>query len=271
MKTVRLLADIGGTNARFALAGEGGSLTPDIFPVAQYGQFGAALDAFLDARHVSLDAIDSCAIAAAGPVDDGVVRLTNAPWTIDTAQLSDRLDCPVGVLNDLEAVACALPVLLDTDLDVLHAGGDATVAPMIAVNVGTGFGAAVAIPTPDGWHPLATEPGHMRLPDGAGTVEDILSGPGLARLRGADAQWRTRFSHLLGRVTRDLVLATGSWGGVRFCGGVMGAWGEMIDRQVFDDAFFIDGPMAEHLAEVSLARIIHPTPALLGLLNARID
>jgi len=143
---------------------------------------------------------------------------------------------------------------------------------MIAVNVGTGFGAAVAIPAQGSWHPLATEPGHVRLYGDPGTVEDVLSGPGLARLRKADPDgWRARFSTSLGGITRDLVLATGAWGGVRFCGGVMGAWDEMVDARLFAEAFDIDGPMAARLAQVPLARIVHPYPALVGLLNARID
>lgn len=272
MNKPRLLADIGGTNARFALAADESALVPDILPVARFPRFDDALEAFLDAHGIDVDTIGSCAIAAAGPVADGVVRLTNAPWVIDTRALSRRLACPIGILNDLEAVACALPALTERHLDILHPGPRTLKAPMIAVNVGTGFGAAVAVPTPDGWHRLATEPGHMRLPDGPGTVEDVLSGPGLARLRRSDPDWRARFSHLLGRVTRDLVLATGAWGGVRFCGGVMvTAWDEVIDRAAFDAAYVTEGPMAGRLAGVSLARIIHPTPALLGLFNARID
>lgn len=271
MTARRLLADIGGTNARFALADGTAAPVPDIVPVARFTRFEEALEAFLRKHAVAPDDIGACAVAAAGPVSGGVVHLTNAPWTIDTHALATRLDCPIRVLNDLEAVACALPVLGDDDLAILRPGAVPAPAPMIAVNVGTGFGGAVAIPARDGWHPLATEPGHMRLPDGPGTVEDVLSGPGLARLRKADPDWRGRFSTLLGRVTRDLVLATGAWGGVRFCGGVMGSWDETIDARLFFDAFDIDGPMAARLAQVPLARIVHPYPALVGLLNARID
>jgi len=272
MSTRRLLADIGGTNARFALADSASALAPDIMPVAQFDRFEDALEAFLAGHDVALDDIGSCAVAAAGPVSRGIVNLTNAPWTIDTSALAERLECPIRVLNDLEAVACALPVLSDADLAVLRAGTPPSPMPMIAVNVGTGFGAAVAIPTRGEWNPLPTEPGHMSLHDGPGTVEDVLSGPGLARLRKADPDgWRARFSTLLGRTTRDLVLATGTWGGVRFCGGVLDAWDEMIDERLFADAFDIDGPMAGRLAQVPLARIVHPYPALVGLLNARID
>ena len=270
MSKPRLLADIGGTNARFALARDADSLTPEILPVRRFGRFEEALESFLEVRGIDIAEVGSCAVAAAGPVVRGVVRLTNAPWTIDTRALSARLDCPVGVLNDLEAVACALPVLGDGDLAVLRAGSPPERAPMIALNVGTGFGAAVALHSAGAWHPLATEPGHMRLPEGPGTVEDLLSGPGLARLKESDPDFRARFSRALGGITRDLVLATGAWGGVRFCGGVTGSWDELIDERLFRAAYDVAGPMAERLADVPLARIVHPYPALLGLLHARI-
>ncbi len=269
--SLRLLADIGGTNARFALAANDGLPVPTILPVAEFARFDDALEAFLADRGAIRADIGSCAIAAAGPVAGGAVRLTNVPWTIDPAEVGARLDCPVAVLNDLEAVACALPFLTDGDLAPLRAGQSGAIAPMIAVNVGTGFGAAVAVPASGGWVPLATEPGHMRLPDAPGTIEDVLSGPGLARLKGDTGDARIAFSQLLGRVTRDLVLATGAWGGVSFCGGVMGAWDTVIDRPTFDAAFDMPGPMADRLAMVPLARIIHPQPALLGLLHAPVD
>lgn len=271
---MRLMADIGGTNARFALAESAEALEAHVLPVRDFARFEDALAVFLERCAVPLSAIGSCAVAAAGPVSGGVVHLTNAPWVVDTTALTRRLGCPVGVLNDLEAVACALPVLGARDIHMLRAGGASAPAPMIAVNVGTGFGGAVAVPVRGAWYPLAAEPGHMLLSGGPGTVEDLLSGPGLARAReqgGADIQ--ARFSAALGQVTRDLVLATGAWGGVRFCGGVLGAWDEVIDDDAFFEGFDTDpeGPMAPRLAGVSLARIIHPHPALLGLLNAPIE
>ncbi len=271
--TLRLMADIGGTNARFALADDASDLAPSIQPVARFERFEDALDAFLDTQDAVLDDIGSCAVAAAGPVSGGVVRLTNAHWTIDTRALSERLECPMRVFNDLEAVACALPVLTAGDVAMLRDGGSGAMMPMIAVNVGTGFGAAVAVPGRGEWHPLACEPGHMLLSGGPGTVEDMLSGPGLARLRETGGDVRAPFSKALGQVTRDLVLATGSWGGVRFCGGVLGAWDTVIDEAAFHEGFGSDGdgPMASRLAAVSLARIVHPYPAMLGLLNAPVD
>ena len=86
-----------------------------------------------------------CAIAAAGPVDGNAVKLTNNAWIVDGAKISALMNgVPVAVVNDLEAVAAALPHLTPDDLTTL--GAIAPVRPerrtMIAVNVGTGFGAA---------------------------------------------------------------------------------------------------------------------------------
>src|SRR5690606_34279942 len=107
---------------------------------------------------------------------------------------------PVRVLNDLEAVALGLPGLAPEDVEPL---GDLPAArvpavgalPVRAANLGTGCGAAVAIPTPGGWIALGTEAGHMSLvPATPGedallravrSVEDAFSGPGYARLFGA--------------------------------------------------------------------------------------
>jgi glucokinase len=223
---------------------------------------GDAITGFLKDR----PAPHSCAIAAAGPVENNAVQLTNAAWHIDGAALSARLGCPVRILNDLAGVACALPHLGPDDLITLRAGRTRSDMPLLAVNVGTGFGASVAIPVAGGWHPLATEPGHLSMPDApSGEVEDILSGRGHAALRETDDNARIRFSALLGRVVRDLVLATGAWGGVHFCGGVLSTWEENVDTAAFLTAFDRPGRMAPRLATVPLHRIMHPHPALLGL------
>ena len=266
---MRLIADIGGTNARFSLSEGGGYSKPVILPVAGHERFTDAMTAFLEEQGGI--AVASCAVAAAGPVVNGAVRLTNAHWTVDGREIADRLGCPVAVLNDLEAVGCALPYLARDHLHVLREGGARTRAPMIAVNVGTGFGASVAVPAGDGWVTLPTEPGHMLLPEAGMTVEHVLTGRSLARMkRDGTVDALDAFSRTLGRVTRDLVLATGAWGGVRFCGGVLATWEENVDTAAFLDTYDIDGPMKGRLAEVSLARIVHPHPALFGLLHARI-
>jgi glucokinase len=266
---LRLIADVGGTNARFALVGGDGVIEPVVLPVSDHATFLDAMADFMGQRDGGAS-VASCAIAAAGPREGGVIDMTNTPWLIDAAAVSAVLDAPVRLFNDLEAVACALPHLGADDLVSVRAGLRRDAAPMVAINVGTGFGAAVAIPTGNGWHPLATEPGHLHLPGSEdGEVEDVLSGPGYARRRAADPDAKATFSALLGRMVRETVLATGSWGGVRFCGGVLNAWDDTIDIVAFMQACDRPGRMRERLATVPLDRIVHPFPGLMGL--SRVD
>jgi glucokinase len=201
----RLVADIGGTNARFAWAAEGRPGDAVALVVADHDAFEAALDAALARLPEALGAFD-LAIAAAGPVQDGRVQLTNAPWCIDTAVLARRPDVRrATVVNDFEAIAMALPLLAAGDVAPLDAVARAAAAalPMIVLGPGTGLGVALSVPDRrGGWIPVATEAGHAelggslparhgiaspirRLVGGFVAAEDILCGDGLVRLHEA--------------------------------------------------------------------------------------
>lgn len=296
-RSSRLIADIGGTNARFALAGPDGVTHVHILPVTDHADFDEALDAYLAARGIA--EVGSVAIAAAGPRDGDTVKLTNAPWRIDGAAVSARLGgCSVAVLNDLEAVALCLPALAPGDVEVLAAGAPAPGRlPMLAVNVGTGFGAAVAVPTQTGWVALGTEAGHMSLAhagpaetallDGVCTVEDAFSGPGYARLFGAatrdggervgpardDPRARATpiYSEVFGRLLGDLALATGTWGGVFLTGGVMSDLHRVVDVETMLCAFCQKGKMTRRMERVPVCRITVDSPAFRALASAEID
>ena len=294
----RLIADIGGTNARFALAGPEGIGDVVVLPVAGHPDFGPALDAYLAGRGGT--AVAGVAIAAAGPRDGDGIRLTNAPWTIEGGAVSRRLGgVPVRVLNDLEAVAIGLPALAPGEVEVLAAGAAGPgPQPMLAANVGTGFGAAVAVPTRTGWTALGTEAGHMTLSpadaeerallDSISTVEveDAFSGPGYARLFDAttrdggetvrpvgpadQAQKRAVYSRIFGRVLGDLALATGAWGGVFLTGGVMSDLSRVMDVETVLAAFLDKGKMAVRMQRVPLCRITLASPAFQALATAEI-
>jgi glucokinase len=292
----RLIADIGGTNARFALAGPEGIAEVEVLPVAGHPDFADALDAYLAAGRAPT--IDGVAIAAAGPRDGDAILLTNAAWRIEGGTVSRRLGgVPVRVLNDLEAVALGLPALPPGDVEVLAAGAAAPgPLPMLAANVGTGFGAAVAVPARAGWTALGTESGHMSLApadadeaallDGIGSVEDAFSGPAYARLFGTatqdggetvspahpgdQAQKRALYSRIFGRVLGDLALATGAWGGVFLTGGVMSDLPRVMDVETVLRAFRAKGKMAARMERVPLCRITAPAPAFQALATVEI-
>lgn len=270
---MRLIADIGGTNARFALSpapGRFGSVTT--LPVSAHPSFENALGCFMAAQKTE---IDSAAVAAAGPVVDGAIEMTNAAWTIDaTAFVHYAPVDRVRIVNDLAAVAHALSLLGAEGVQTLQSGPPGPDRPRIAVNVGTGFGAAVWLP---GGRVLPTEAGHMtvalrgheelRLFGSGMTIEDVLSGPGLQRLldRFEANDLRVAFSRLLGRVAGDLVLATGSWGGAYLCGGVLTDLEEHIDLTRLLEGFSDRSGLAARLGHVPFHHIVHPAPALLGL------
>ncbi len=305
---LRLVADIGGTNARFALAGsDGKTLAAANLRVADFPRFDEALGAYLD----RLDAkarkgIESAAFAAAGPVDGGTIKLTNAPWWIAARDVSARLGVPVRLFNDLQAVALALPFLGTGDL--VPVGLVPFLPPsaerMVAVNVGTGFGAATAIPAGDGWLACPSEAGHMSLtahraeeaellaaiaPGRTATLEDVLSGVGIgavyAQLSGSEpiapdevfaraqedpAAARTveLLSCWLGQAAGDLVLATAAWGGAYMLGGVVSGWYPLCEHAAFRAAFEDKGKMRARMSGVFSGVVTRQDVALLGLAKA---
>lgn len=195
-----LLADIGGTHARFALlrAPERTHSAPKRFRVADYSQPSDALRAYFDEVGASPR---RAVLAVAGPVDRGRASLTNATWTFDAELLAKRIGMTeVTLINDFAAQAWALAELPPDSL--LHLGGsNARVdAPMVAVGPGTGLGVAAYLPPGDGADArvVAGEGGHaslaatderetvlleeLRRRFGHVSAERVLSGPGLVLL-----------------------------------------------------------------------------------------
>jgi glucokinase len=271
--------------------------------IADFSSFVAALSAYVAAAG-RLD-IDTCAIAAAGPVGGERVKITNNAWSIDRGETAAVLGgIPVVLVNDLEAVAAALPHLAADDVTPI--GGPLVTRPerrtMLALNVGTGFGAASAICRGGRWWTMPSEAGHMTLgptasdgdeprPNDA-TIESVLSGHGVAALYGrlAAAGGRTgeplhnaaevfaragrdpiaartveRVTLMLGRVAGNLALATAAWGGVYLCGSVATAWAALADAAPFRAEFIGKGPMRERLKRVPTTLIRRDNVALFGL------
>ncbi len=308
----RIVADVGGTRSRFGMSGGPGDLNDiRIYPTAAQASFVDALARYIaDIGGGSAKSwCSSVCIAAAGPVDAGTVQLTNAAWTISARGVSDAAGgVPVALVNDLEAVGLLLPHLQPTDVAPIGGvAGSSLKGSRIAVNVGTGFGAATAVRTMGGrWEIAAGEAGHMSLPPATAdeastlgwgrTVEDFLSGAGIGRLyaahrrsqdgdagngdRAADAVFAAAasdpvaartvqmLSRLLGRIAGDLVLATTAWEGAFLCGSVARAWLEVADVAAFRAAFEDKGPMRTRMARVPTFMINTPEPALLGLTYA---
>ena len=197
-----LVADIGGTNSRVALAEGTLVLTKTVhrYTNTEFSGFDAVLKSFLE-THNDVDCIGACA-AVAGPVKDGVGTLTNLDWSIDEAMLRRVTSAEnTGVFNDLQAQGYALGHM-EKDAVTRLIGLEPTdpSATKLVIGVGTGFNAALVVDTANGRTVPPAEAGHITLPArsetelafakhrqekvGFAAVEDMLSGGGLERLYG---------------------------------------------------------------------------------------
>lgn len=142
--TVLLAADIGGTKTELALyrreAGPRGPIEPRRYPSAEHPSLEAIATAYL--AEVGLP-VDAACFAVAGPVTAGRATLTNLPWVVEEADLRRALGVEsVRLLNDVEAMAVAIPHLRPDELRTLQEG-EATPGGAIAlIAPGTGLGEA---------------------------------------------------------------------------------------------------------------------------------
>jgi glucokinase len=161
----RLLADIGGTNARFALeTGPGRFEAIEVLACSEYASLADAIRAYLALPQVAAlhAGIRHAAIAIANPVVGDQVRMTNHHWAFSIEAL--RRECGFAILevvNDFSALARSLPHLGEQKLQV---GGGAPVpdAPLGLLGAGTGLGVSGLVPGADGrWTALRSEGGHV--------------------------------------------------------------------------------------------------------------
>lgn len=306
------IADIGGTYARLALVDAAGAP----FRLLDKQETGSTPDPS-EAFRRTLAAEPpppprGAILAVAGPVTGPVVRLTNAPWTIDAAAIGTALGLErVTIVNDFAATAASLAGLESPSPHLLAIGPELPQpsATRLVLGPGTGFGAA-ALGVYDGRLVVhTTEAGHMdfgardarelalwarmRPEGGRLSVEDLLSGQGLARLYGAVCGERgvvparhgpaeivraglagadepagetlSLFAKLLGRLAGDLALAFGARGGVYLAGGIAQRIAPAIAAGGFRAEFERKPPFTEVMRRIPTVLVTHPEPALLGL------
>jgi len=156
-----LLADIGGTRARFALADGPDFAVSEVqvLHCADYASPQQAALAYLAGRRAKPG---RAAFALACVVSAETMRMTNSPWVVARAAIIASLGLSeLQLMNDFEAVALSLPVLRDVDLKPIGGAGAVNPQlPMAAIGPGTGLGVALCVPAGDRWLALATEGGH---------------------------------------------------------------------------------------------------------------
>ena len=157
-----LVADIGGTNARFALVGEG-SLTPiesRSLRCADYATLVDATLAYID--QAGLGKPYQAAMSIASPVTGDLLHMTNHSWRFSVSETRQALGLEhLKVLNDYTALALALPTFGD-DQRIQVGGGEGLAGhPLAVIGPGTGLGVSGLVPAGDHWLPLESEGGHV--------------------------------------------------------------------------------------------------------------
>ncbi|MCM8626221.1 glucokinase [Accumulibacter sp.] len=160
----RLVADIGGTSARFALLDDAGlPAQVRVLAVADHPGPAEAIDAYLAAIDAPGD-LGEAAIALACPVHQPVVRLTNGDWEFSRESLQARLGLQrLLLLNDFSALALSLPHLGAADLHQVGSGTAVHRAPKAVLGPGTGLGVSAIVFDRGRWLALAGEGGHCSL------------------------------------------------------------------------------------------------------------
>jgi len=200
-----LIADIGGTNARFGLAEADGSVHDvAILAGADHDSLAAAAAAFLRSAATEAPPLHA-AFCVASPVTGDRIELTNSPWSFSIEETRSALGLEtLEVINDFTAVALSVPRLKATDLIAVGSGSPVRGAARAIIGPGTGLGVSGMIPARGGWAPLETEGGHVTMPAttdretevlaalrrqfGHVSAERVLSGSGLVNLYRAIAE-----------------------------------------------------------------------------------
>ncbi len=209
MANFAIVADIGGTNARFSRV----DLTTNqldcvkVYPCADFATLSLALN-YYRTEHQLLD-LDHVAIAIACPVTGDLVKMTNFHWEFSISAVKAELGLTeFVVLNDFTAVAMSLPALTEAELVQVGAGTRDSSKPMAVLGAGTGLGVAHLVPTQHGFIPLPGEGGHtdwtaqteqewfiqryLAAHFGHVSPERLLSGPGLESLYLAIAAYQSK-------------------------------------------------------------------------------
>src|SRR4051812_17895932 len=208
VKSMILAGDIGGTKTLLGLFDAAPARPRPIavrsFPTLDYPDLPTIIAEFLsqqeasDARE-SHGGVEAACFGVAGPVIDDTVKVTNVPWFVDGRRVADALGITrVSLLNDLEALAHAVPVLRESETHVLQDGEALRGGNIALIAAGTGLGQALLHNASGRFLPSASEAGHADFAArtereialtrdltrryGRADVEHVVSGRGLVNI-----------------------------------------------------------------------------------------
>lgn len=300
---MNLVADIGGTNIRFAVTEIGSSLLKNIlvFPCSEFASLSAAIHSYLE--RVNLKTISEICLAVPGPVDFDHIELPNSHWIVDRKSLQQAFDTKISIINDYSAQLFSLDLLNEKDL--LWIGEPRPEKGLVKAILGAGTGLGVAIMSQNG-DILPSEGGHLAFAPTTPheidilqllwqryervSVERLLSGPGLSNLywansllMGQEQECRAEeihelilqedecalrsledFTAIYGSVASDIAIVSGALGGVYLSGGIMPKLITRMDVKLFRQRFNNKGRFSDYCSKIPVALVLNDHPGLLG-------
>ena len=305
-----LVADIGGTHARLATAvfAAPGQVVLERIEIRRSTDY-PTLDAVIEDYGGSACRLPAGAsLAVAGPIRGGTAHVTNVGWDVDAAALARGLGfARVVLMNDFAALAYAVPSLGRDELISVKPGARKMTEPISVMGAGTGFGVAMLVPCGMDYGLVATEGGHasfapvdedevlvwrhLRAKNPHVSIENILSGTGLANLhealhalRGVSRRGRPEeisrralaepnstsaralelFCNIFGSVAGNIALTQGATGGVFLGGGVLIKNLPSLRKSRFVERFSAKGVMTPLLAGIPVDAVSYEYTALRG-------
>lgn len=184
-----LAGDIGGTKTVLALFQEKGTVAFDreplresVYPSNHYNSLEAIIQEFL--QDVGKVELTGASFGVAGPVVNMRAQITNLPWIIDARSISNTIHTNTHLLNDLEAIANAVPYLEEDDTFTINRGNPEPHGAIGVVAPGTGLGEAFLVWIGDRYESYPSEGGHAAFAPTTARQTDLL------------AYWQERLDHV---------------------------------------------------------------------------
>jgi len=159
----RVIGDIGGTNARFALLSENGSIHNElVLKGADYPDFISAYKDYL--VQTDCPKITEAAIAIANPINGDKIKMTNHNWEFSIEEVRQGLALDRLIFrNDFAALALSIPLLKKSECHQVGGGKIKKGRPIGVLGPGTGLGVSGLIYSGKTWLPIAGEGGHVSI------------------------------------------------------------------------------------------------------------
>jgi glucokinase len=224
-EAARIVADIGGTNARFATVADAVRELDNvqILACSDHSDIDEAIATYLDSN--GIESLEAICLAVAAPTEQDYVDLSNNHWRFDRSSLEASLGAPLTVINDFTAQALCIDLLEEGELEWF--GDPRPIADGIRTVIGPGTGLGVAVMMPNG-DIIPSEGGHVGFAATSDheidllrhlferyrrvSIERLVSGPGLENLYWANRVQRSGRSDALPRRTAREVVVLGQEG-----------------------------------------------------------